>query len=57
MELVKKEEKVIYTFEMTQTEQLILLGLLNKLIDGEEVSIDETVCHHLKGIAKGLKAT
>ncbi|WP_165786783.1 hypothetical protein [Heyndrickxia camelliae] len=55
MRCIGKENETIYTFEMTQTEQLILLGLLSKVIDGEQVKLDEKATKKIQEIANSLR--
>ncbi|WP_310877036.1 hypothetical protein [Priestia megaterium] len=54
MKLINKETQTINTYEMTQLEKLVMLGLINKVLAGEQVETDRALEEILKKIAASM---
>lgn len=56
MKLVKKEEKTIYTYEITQLEKLILLGILSDISNERPIELDDAFTEVLNNLMNGQKS-
>lgn len=54
MKLISKEKQTIYTYEMTQLEKLVMLGLIHKVLAGEKIETDRDLEEILKKIAASM---
>ncbi len=54
LKLINKETQTINTYEMTQLEKLVMLGLINKVLAGEQVETDRALEEILKKIAASM---